>query len=333
MLLDDILAQQGPVSALRGALAGQQLAQAYLFEGPGGVGKQKTAMALACTALCRRAEPGCGTCETCKRVLSVNHPDVRVYEPRQEGNRNIQVEVIRDEILPFTKFAPFESKRAFLIFPQADVSFPEQHAQAANALLKSLEEPRPGIHFLLLAERPDRLLATIRSRCQRVRFGPLPAEAIERILAAQQLDERVARSAAVLASGRADRAMDLGQGDKALGLVELALRIDAAVERAEPGPLVDLAAELARDDDLPLVLDTLARYYRDLAAASLGLTPELQWFPAERGEGSFDRRAAGLGAGRAAERAELVHRAAESLERNANTELAMDAMLFALGSA
>ena len=332
MLLDDILAQQGPVSALRGALAGQQLAQAYLFEGPGGVGKQKTAIALACTALCHQPEPGCGTCESCERVLSVNHPDVRVYEPRQEGNRNIQVEVVRDEILPFTKFAPFESHKAFLIFPQADVSFPEQHSQAANALLKSLEEPRPAIHFILLAERPDRLLATIRSRCQRVRFGPLPADAIERIMADQQLGGRIARSAAVLASGRADRAMDLGRGDKALDLVKLALRIDAAVERAEPGPLLDLAAELARDDDLTLILETLARYYRDVAATSLGLVPDLQWISAERGQSAFDRRAAGLGAGRAAERAELIHRAAESLERNANTELAMDAMLFALGS-
>ena len=332
MLLDDILAQQGAVSALRRALQGQQLAQAYLFEGPGGVGKQRTAMALACTALCRQAEPGCGTCDSCKRVLSHNHPDVRVHSPRQEGNRNIQVEVVRDEILPFTKFAPFESGPAFLIFPQADVSFPEQHAQAANALLKSLEEPRPGIHFILLAERPDRLLPTILSRCQRLRFGPLPTGVIERILAGQLLDEKIARLAAVLASGRADRAMDLGQGDKALALTELALRIDAMAERAEPGPLLDLAAELSREEDLQLILETLASYYRDLAAISLGVAPALQWSFAERTEGPFERRAAALGAGRAAERVELVHRAAESLERNANTELAMDAMLFALGS-
>jgi DNA polymerase-3 subunit delta' len=331
VLLDEILSQPGPVGALRGALERQQLAQAYLFEGPSGVGKQKTAMALACTAVCRQPEPGCGTCEACRRVLALNHPDVRVYEPREEGNRNIQVDLVRDEIVPFTQFAPFEADRAFLVFPRADVSFPEQHAEAANALLKSLEEPRPGIHFILLAERPDRLLPTIRSRCQRIRFRRLPAETIERILGGLEVEEGVKRVAAALASGQADRALELGQGQKAFALTELALRVDAAVEEARPGPLLDLAAELARDDDLELILETLALYYRDLAAVSLDLSPGQSW-AAGRQQGSLQQRAGELGARRAADRAELVQRAAENLERNANTELQLDAMLFALGS-
>jgi DNA polymerase-3 subunit delta' len=332
VLLDEILAQSGPVEALRGALARKQLAQAYLFEGPSGVGKRKTAQALACTAICRQADPGCGKCEVCSRVLSQNHPDVRIYEPREEGNRNIQVELVRDEILPFTKFAPFEAKAAFLIFPRADVSFPEQHAQAANALLKSLEEPRPNVHFILLAERPDRLLPTIRSRCQRIRFGRLPAEVIAQILTGLEVEEQDRRAAAALAHGRADRALELSQGRKALALVNLAIRVDTAIEQGAPGPLLDLAAELARDEDLSLVLETLALFYRDVAAVSLDLEPEQHWSP-ETGHFSLRDRAVELGARRAAERAEVVRHAAASLERNANTELALDAMLFALGAA
>jgi DNA polymerase-3 subunit delta' len=332
MLLDDILGQQGPVEALRAALTRKKLAQAYLFEGPGGVGKRKTAMAVACTAVCRQPRPGCGECDACKRALSFNHPDVRVYQPREEGDRNIQVELVRDEILPFTKFAPFEAAAAFLIFPEADVSFPEQHAQAANALLKSLEEPRPNIHFILLAERPDRLLPTIRSRCQRIRFNRLQPDAIARILTALEVEETVKQVAAALANGRADRAVELSQGQKALALVDLAVRIDDAVEQAGPGPLVDMATELARDDDLPLVLETLALYYRDIAAVSLEMSPEQSWStPGQKG--SLRERAVRLGARRAADRAELVRRASESLERNANAELQLNAMLFALGSA
>ncbi|MET0386942.1 MAG: AAA family ATPase, partial [Polyangiales bacterium] len=178
-----IAEQEGAVRVLQHALDHDRVAHAYLFEGPSGVGKERVAIALACTLLCRTARSG-QTCEcnTCQRVRAGNHPDVRVFRPRDEGDRNLQVELIRSELLPFTKFAPFEAEAACVIFPEADVSFPVHHAEAANALLKTLEEPRPRVTFLLLSERPDRLLPTIRSRCQRVRFRPLGAAALERIL-------------------------------------------------------------------------------------------------------------------------------------------------------
>ena len=172
---DSIYSQPSAVRTLERALASDRLATAYLFEGPSGVGKERTALALA--------EALVATDEASRRRLRAgSHPDARVFRPRDEGHRNVQVDYVRSEILPVAQFAPFEAERAFLIFPEADVSFPEHHPEAANALLKTLEEPRPNVHFVLLAERPDRLLATIRSRCQRVRFGRLPDETLARIL-------------------------------------------------------------------------------------------------------------------------------------------------------
>ena len=330
MVLDGILAQEEPLSALRRALSNQRVAQAYLFEGPSGVGKQKTALALASAMNCSAQPQGCGQCEICTRIAAGNHPDVRVFEPRKEGDRNIKVEFVREEILPFTRFAPFESGHAFLIFPEADVSFPAHHAQAANALLKTLEEPRANLHFVLLAERPDRLLPTIRSRCQRVRFSRLPPDIVKRILEAEGVPESARHAATALAGGRADRAIELAQEQKGEQLLELALRVDACVAEGKPAPLLDLGEELARNDDLPLILETMALFYRDVAAASLGLSEDELVFGHQ--PDIIRERAGLLDARRAASRVSSIYRTSESLERNANTEIALDAMLFELGS-
>ena len=182
MGLSAIAGQEQALALGRRALESDRLGQAYLFVGPSGVGKQLTALALARAALCETASRGqsgggtreaCERCESCRRIREGVHPDVRVFAPRDEGKRNLPVDFVRTEILPFAKFAPFEASRAFVIFPEADVSFPVEHPEAANALLKTLEEPRSRVCFVLTSERPDRLLATIRSRCQRVRFARL----------------------------------------------------------------------------------------------------------------------------------------------------------------
>jgi len=328
MLFDEILAQKGPIASLRLALEKGQVAQAYLFEGPSGVGKQKAALALAATMICQNQPPGCGRCEICKRVLANNHPDMRIHPPREEGNRNLKVEFIREEILPFSKFAPFEAQEACLIFPQADVSFPAQHAGAANALLKTLEEPRSHVHFILLAERPERLLPTVRSRCQRVVFKRLPKEVLHKILLAEAIPEATAHTAAALADGRADRALELALDNKGEQLLDLALRIDGAVSAGKPAELLNLAEMLARSDDLNLILETLAFFYRDVALCSLGL-PEQGLLFHHRTD-LIEQRSKTIQAREAALRVDTIHQTCENLERNANAEIALDALLFEL---
>ena len=132
--LDDIRAQPVAVKTLRTAVQRDRVASSYLFEGPSGVGKQRAALGLATALLCPTAPgKGCGACDVCRRIAGGNHPDVRVFLPREEGDRNIQVEFIRAEVLPFSQFAPFEGAAALAIFPDADISFPDNHAEAANA--------------------------------------------------------------------------------------------------------------------------------------------------------------------------------------------------------
>ena len=142
------------------------------------------------------------------------------------------------------------------------------------------------MHFLLLSERPDRLLPTIRSRCQRVRFAALPNAALDRILDAARRAPRTrgarrSRSAA----GRADRALELCQGERALHVLDSALQIDAAVERRDPAELLGLGEQLASADDRALVLESLAAFYRDVAACGLGASSaELSFARSRRGD-------------------------------------------------
>jgi DNA polymerase-3 subunit delta' len=266
--LRSVQAQDGAVRTLMRARERGRVASAYLFDGPSGVGKERTALAFA-TDVVAGGDP-----HIAARIESGSHPDVRVFRPRDEGKRNIQVEVLRTEILPLAQFAPFEAASTFFIFPEADVSFPVFQPEAANALLKTLEEPRPNVHFILTSERPDSLLPTIRSRCQRVRFGRLPNAVLRDILQSEGVPQDSIAAAIALSAGRADVALALASDGSVDALTDLVMSIDDAVRGSGPGALVELAEQLARRDDLDLALLTLQTFYRDLAVTSLGAPPE-----------------------------------------------------------
>lgn len=319
MSFDAVQAQAGAVGILERAVETDRVASAYLFEGPSGVGKHLAARALA--------EKVIGADEKSRaRITAGTHPDVRVFEPRTEGKRNIPVETLRQEILPVAQFAPFEAKAAFLIFPEADVSFPEHPPESANALLKTLEEPRRGVHFILLSERPDRLLPTIRSRCQRVRFGRLPPRVLDAILAAHELDEETRGPAIALADGRADRALALAEGG-ATELLEAALALDEVCTVGKPGEMVRASEQLVRGEaELAVVLEALITFYREVAAAALGLADEKLAFR-HRAE-VIRERAARVGAREAAARVELIQEALVALERNGNAQIVVDALIY-----
>jgi DNA polymerase-3 subunit delta' len=326
---EQIASQVPALTTLKRALETGQVAHAYLFEGPSGVGKMLAARALAEALLCDTApNRGCGQCHACERVRQDKHPDVRIFAPRDEGNRNLQVETVRNEIVPFAKFAPFEGRAAVLIFPESDVSFPEMHPEAANALLKTLEEPRQALTFVLLSERPERLLATIRSRCQTVRFGPLPSDTLRSILTKHGIPDAQQPAAIALSQGRADRALELAQEGRAQELVELALAVDDAAHAGKIAALLDLAEQLAGRDDRELVLETLALFYRDVAAAAIDPEIAPAAFPEQRA--LISERAQRLGARAAAESVHSIFHVADTLERNANPETALDAMLLGL---
>jgi DNA polymerase-3 subunit delta' len=320
--LRQVQAQPAAVRALERAREHGRVASAYLFVGPSGVGKELTAISFAVDVVSK------GDPRIAARISSGAHPDVRVFRPREEGKRNIQVEVLRSEILPLAQFAPFEADSTFFIFPQADVSLPDFQPEAANALLKTLEEPRSNVHFILTSERPDSLLPTIRSRCQRIRFGRLPDGVLRRILESEEVPSDLIGPAIALSAGRADVALALAQQGMVDELTWLVLSIDDAVRGAGPGTLVNLAEQLAQRDDLELALLTLQTFYRDLSVRALGLPESGSAFADHAAD--LDGRAGSIGPGVAAARVSLIHDYARSMQQNANRQAALDALLFGL---
>jgi len=181
-----------------------------LFEGPGGVGKREAARWLAARVNCMAegdTPRPCGACWSCRRVLDGNHPDV--IEVGLDPERKAPIISVRQAraLTGSLTLRPYHAARRFVIIDPADA----MNASAANALLKTFEEPPDDTGFVLITSQPTALLATVRSRSQRVRFGPVPEAEIE-----AWLIERGAADAPRLArrsEGCPRLALELGDGE------------------------------------------------------------------------------------------------------------------------
>jgi len=188
-----------------------RLPHAIMLTGPAGLGKRRLAQALAAQALCRAPDDGraCGRCRSCALLAAGTHPD-SVFIGPEEGSAQIRVDQIRTLIHALTLTPRFGSRRVALIAP-ADA----MNENAANALLKTLEEPGPAVLLLLVTARPQRLPATVRSRCQ-VLPVPLPAVEVGRAWLQERVPEVSAedRELALALAGYAPcRALALLEGD------------------------------------------------------------------------------------------------------------------------
>jgi len=185
-----------------------RLAHAYLFVGPKGIGKYETALALARQVNCLKAGAGLDTCEcvSCRKISGGNHPDIMVIE-KPEDKTVIIIDQIR-MLMERLEYRALEASVKFAIIKDAELF----HEAAANAFLKTLEEPRPGTVLILLTAVPDALLSTIRSRCQTISFPALSEKALAEVLKDRH---GVASDDAVLLAafgqGSLGRAMELGE--------------------------------------------------------------------------------------------------------------------------
>lgn len=256
MVFDAILGQAPAVQILRRALARGRVHHAYRFEGPEGVGKEQAALALAQSLVCtQRVDEGCGECSACHRAVTFSaeephipqHPDVvlvgrGIYPKSLIGTKEatgISVEQVRRVVLARSGYAPHEARNLIFIVRDAD----ELNVSSANALLKTLEEPRSRVHFVLLTSRPHRLLDTIRSRTLPVRFGPLPDDVVAGVLHQRGLPS----DWVALAQGSVSAALQLADEDQRQELDEFVTAFDAALSSPDSGAALTLAAKLPSD--------------------------------------------------------------------------------------
>jgi len=220
-MFDNLIGNDNVKLMLRRVVASRRVPNSLLFAGDEGVGKRLFAIELAKSFLCREPVEGsaCGVCSACKRadvfvfpkrekgddfdhVFFSEHPDLGLVIPFR---RNVRIGAIR-ELEREANFRPSEAGARFFIVDDAE----KMADPAANALLKTLEEPASTTHIILISSRPDSLLPTIRSRVQTIKFAPVPTRDIEEFLMREKAFSRdEARIAARASRGSVGRAVSI----------------------------------------------------------------------------------------------------------------------------
>jgi len=189
---------------LGSALASGSPSHAYLFHGPPGTGKRTTARALAAELLAEGEDDPDGART---RALHGTHPDLTWVRPT--GAHVMRVSDVDGPVVAAAGRTPFESKRRVFVLERVDT----MNDEVANRLLKTLEEPPSFVHLILLTDQLGRVLETVVSRCQLVRFDPLPAERIAAKLEEEGVEGERAEAAARLSLGNGARARFLASDD------------------------------------------------------------------------------------------------------------------------
>jgi len=207
-VFSELVGQERVAQFLRAAVIGGSTSHAYLFVGPSGAGKLTAALLLACALVCD--DGGCGTCSACSRVRRGAHPDVRVVRP--SGASTYLVEQVREGLVPDMWLAPADGTAKVYILENAEAL----GDSAANAFLKTLEEPPAPVTIILLTDDYDAVLPTISSRCQVVRFAPVaPSRAVALIAERTGAGEAEALAALAATSGDLPHAIEfVGSGSR-----------------------------------------------------------------------------------------------------------------------
>lgn len=329
----DLIGQARAIRFLHRALLTGRIAHAYLFTGPAGVGKQATALAFAQALNCERgagceargveSRDGCGTCRACRNIANGLHPDVQVIEP--DGS-TVKIEQIR-ALEADAALVSYEAQWKVFILVSAE----KMTEQAANALLKTLEEPAKGTVFILLTSTVSALLPTIVSRCQIVTFFPLPNGQIEALLMEKGIEPSRARLIASLSRGSIERALS---PEVASLPAARDLLLEGLGRGLQDGPaaLVELAEKLTKDrEKLQQHLEVLSAWLRDLMVAKV--SGRRDWLVNDDRDEEIARSVEGLPLDAILDGLRTIHAAMDNLARNANPRLLMEDLLLRLREA
>lgn len=323
MSFKNILGHSKPIGLLQRAIRNDRLAHSYLFLGNEGIGKKLVALQFAKTLNCLNGGnvegDSCDQCLSCKKIDSLIHPDVLILEPE---NQTLKVEQVR-QMQRDLAFRPYEGKYRICILSSADRMAPHM----SNTLLKTLEEPPPYTILILLANHVRLILPTILSRCQLIRFNPLPISLVSQYLREKQgVDEGEARLFASLSEGSPGKALEIKDeirkirreelledliGEKSLSPKKMQGWVNSlpTQERESLLLVLEVAKTLLRD---MLIVKTLREgskiIHSDLLHQIKTLTSNWQ--------------IASL-----LKRMEILHQTTFAIRNNANTELALETMM------
>ncbi|HET8579383.1 MAG TPA: DNA polymerase III subunit delta' [Nitrospiraceae bacterium] len=271
----DIIGHERPKAILRAAMLHDHVAHAYLFYGEDRIGKRLTAIRFAQAINCDTdygpdSPEACGVCRSCHQIETRIHPDFLLIEPdREQANPQIKIEQIR-ELESQIIYRPLVGRRKICIIDEAD----RLTLGAANALLKPLEEPPAQSLFLLVTSRPYALPATVRSRCQGLRFAaPARTQVEAALILKREIPPTDARFLAMMTQARIGQALQTDlEATRAQQDDFSALTSTKSLKSITT--LLTAAETLVRANRAPEALEWIARWVRDLVLVHIGADPD-----------------------------------------------------------
>jgi DNA polymerase-3 subunit delta' len=320
MTFDQILGHEHQKEILRRGLVNGRIAHAYLFSGPDGIGKHLMAMALARAIVCLE-QRGCGHCQACRKIDHQNHPDLHILEPDGSSIKIEQIRAFQRDL----NLKPLEASRKICMIEQAET----MTAGAANALLKTLEEPRGDTLLILLTAQPNRLLETIRSRCQPLPFTRHPNSRIQAELEKQLgIDATESHVLAALSEGSFKKAFGK---DRELYLEQRRelLKTLTGLSSGSILPILDFAEQLAADKTVLIdILEIFQAFFRDVLMTLEGRgDEELVNLDLKH---KVHRVAAHENVASTLDKLDALITVRRQLDRNVNRQLAMEVLLLKL---
>jgi DNA polymerase-3 subunit delta' len=321
----NVIGHERAIKNLRNTVAGGRLPHALLFCGQVSVGKTRLALELAKTLNCTGAEPPCQECVHCRQIESGSHPDVTVIEAL-DGKDSISIAQVRD-LRDSAALRPFQAAYKVFVIAGAEALT----LQAADALLKTLEEPQRQVRIVLTATEPEALPATVVSRCRVVTLQPVEAEVIAEALVRRGETAERAEEVSRLARGSVGWAIEASRQPKLIAERADILERMSAVFELDLASRIDLAERMTSERrDRSWVrrnLQLLVYLTRDLLLIQTGLQPVLA-----QGVGRANlEKAAGRYSLRQVERSlEAMRLVMERVDSNVDPRLALEAMLISL---
>jgi len=331
-----VVGQDRSISLLQRSLEKEALAHAYLLVGPPHVGKMTLALDLAKAINCDAAVPPCGECTACRRIASGKHADVQIIGLTGDGDSaeaGSQTEISIDQIRQMQHSAclpPFEGRYKVFIIEGAELLSNE----AANCLLKTLEEPEEKVVFLLLTAREELLPATVVSRCQRLELPPLAVGEVEAALNSRwAVEQERARLLARLCHGRLGWALlaapdDSWLKERAERMEQLLGVIDTAGYEGRLEYAVQLAAQFNKNrGSVQEILDLWLDWWHDLLLVKIGCVEAITNVDVSA---VLEQRAKDYSLAEIKSFISAIQSAGKQLKQNANPQLVFEVLMLSI---
>ncbi len=261
-MFSDVIGHDEVIKNLRNVIISERIANGYIFSGPDEVGKELMAISFAKTINCKEMEGDfCDKCVSCRRINDGNHTDVRLIIPEGAKLKIEQMRFLKKQ----SSYKSLESSHKIYIIRDAD----RMTLEAANSMLKTLEEPSGVVLFILLTTVYNALLPTIRSRCQLVRFSLVPQATIENDLMNRGIIESKARWLAIKSQGKPGKALKLAKDDKANPDEDLPLILSVITQR-DKGHLLEVFKRVEEINKTEDSIENILSWYRDLLLVKNG---------------------------------------------------------------